>query len=190
MTRWGVGPKLAALPSVYGLLAVVISWRRPDLCVIRVVPYTILASLGTVLFLMGAWGYARALRFLNQALAAGSLATTGPYAFCRHPVYAAWVLGIFPGVTLLARIWPLVIMPLLAYGSFRFLIVEEEVHLSRIFGERHRRYAAQVPLLVPQWRRKAARCSERPAAIDRPEPQRNRAEGPEHRDDEDGRLLD
>ena len=150
MTRWGIGPELALPPAVLGVLSAVLSWCRPDLFVIRVVPRLALVIPGAILFLGGVWVYGLTLRALNRALAEGSLSTTGPYAVVRHPAYAAWVLGIFPGISLLCGSWPALLTPLLAYASFRLFIAGEEEHLRRTYGEQYRQYAANVPRLVPR----------------------------------------
>ena len=151
MTRWGIGPKLALPPMAFGVFSAVLSCRRPDLFAVRVVPYLALAIPGAILLLAGVWAYARALRALNKALAEGVLTTTGPYAVVRHPAYAAWILGVLPGISLLCGSWPVLLTPLLAYASFRLFIAEEEKHLRRTFGEQYRPYAANVPRLIPRW---------------------------------------
>jgi protein-S-isoprenylcysteine O-methyltransferase Ste14 len=79
-----------------------------------------------------------------------SLATNGPYACTRNPLYLgslfvgagfalagnSWLLGI-AFVTLFAMVyWP--------------VIRREEAFLRRQFGETYDRYAARVPLLLPR----------------------------------------
>lgn len=153
MTRWGIGPKLALPPVAFGVLSAAASFRRPDLWTVRTIPYPALAIPGAILLLGGVWAYIRALRTLNRALATGALTTTGPYAVVRHPAYAAWILGILPGISLLCGSWPVLLTPLLAYASFRLSIAEEEEHLRRTYGEEYQRYAASVPRLIPRWPR-------------------------------------
>ena len=151
MTRWGIGPKLALPPVAFGVLSVTVSCRRPDLFAVRIIPYPALAIPGGILLVGGIWAYARTLRVLNRTLARDALTTTGLYAVVRHPAYAAWILGILPGVSLLCGNWPVLLTPLVAYASFRLFIAEEEKHLRRTFGEQYRPYAANVPRLIPRW---------------------------------------
>jgi len=153
MTRWGIGPKFALPPVAFGVLSAAVSCRRPDLFVVRAVPYPALAIPGAILLLVGVWAYARALRVLSRALVKGALTTAGPYAAVRHPAYAAWVLGILPGISLLCGSWLVLLTPPVAYTSLTLFIGEEEEHLGRTFGEPYRQYAADLPRLVPRWRR-------------------------------------
>ena len=89
-----------------------------------------------------------------SAFIAGSkdqrLVTTGPYALCRHPLYALSLLGGI-GVGLATR--SIVILAgtimLLAWLHLRAIVVEERV-LDARHGAEFQRYRASVPMLVPR----------------------------------------
>jgi protein-S-isoprenylcysteine O-methyltransferase Ste14 len=98
-----------------------------------------------------------------RALAAGhiekdrALATTGPYAALRHPLY----LGSFfvgSGLVVAGGRW--LLLPLflglmaLVYGK---TIDAEEAELARLFGDDYRAYKTRVPAFVPRLGRGAAR---------------------------------
>lgn len=75
------------------------------------------------------------------------LVTGGPYAFCRHPLYALSVvgalgLGLATGSLVLAVLTPLVIAVVVSRAAAR-----EERALAERYGERFTDYAA----LVPRW---------------------------------------
>ena len=100
---------------------------------------------------------------LLRALAAGHiekdriLATTGPYAHLRHPLY----LGTFfvgAGLVVAGGRWILfpVFLGLLALVYTRTIRAEEE-ELARLFGDVHRAYRSRVPALIPRIRRGAGR---------------------------------
>ena len=78
------------------------------------------------------------------------LVTTGPYALCRHPLYALSLLGGV-GVGLATR--SIVILAatvmLLTWLHLRAIGVEERV-LDARHGAEFQRYRASVPMLVPR----------------------------------------
>ena len=89
------------------------------------------------------------------------LVTTGPYAACRHPLYAC-SLAAAAGLGLAAHSIALTLaLPALLAVAFAFSIGAEERLLAAAHGERWSRYAAEVPRLWPAWRR-----LEWPARID------------------------
>ena len=135
--------------------------RRLDLRRLRlravwllIVPFYIYAAPTTILMRWGAGISAAGL--VLRAWAAGSirkdreLATTGPYAHIRHPLYlGSFVLGT--GVTIAGGQWPLGV----AFLVFFFLVYRATVHreaeeLEASFGESYRVYANQVPPVLPR----------------------------------------
>ena len=93
-------------------------------------------------------------RVWTSAFIAGSkderLVTTGPYARCRHPLYALSLLGGI-GVGLAARSVVLLALTLalLTWLHLRAIRAEERLLEAR-HGEEFRRYCAAVPLLLPR----------------------------------------
>jgi len=80
-----------------------------------------------------------------------SLATTGPYAFTRNPLYLGSSL-IGAGFAIAGRSY-LMAAALAALLVFIYapVIRREEEFLRGKFGEQYQRYAEQVPLLVPRF---------------------------------------
>jgi len=80
------------------------------------------------------------------------LATTGPYAHCRNPLYfGTFMVGI--GLVLASGS---LLFFLTFLGFFAFVYGKtmraEEAYLERVFGDAFRRYAAEVPLFAPRLR--------------------------------------
>lgn len=98
---------------------------------------------GAFILLASAWNV------LYQAQRTHSLAATGPYAYMRHPQYAAFVL-IMLGFLLQ---WPtlptLLMFPILVYMYVR-LARREEREVRAEFGEAYARYAAVTPAFFPR----------------------------------------
>ncbi len=90
-------------------------------------------------------------RTLYAAQKAGQLATTGLYAYVRHPQYVGFVL-IMSGFLLQ---WPtlltLVMFPVLLWMYSR-LSISEEREAEKTFGEAWRNYADNTPRFSPRLR--------------------------------------
>ena len=85
---------------------------------------------------------------LHEAQQTHQLATTGPYAYLRHPQYVGFIL-IMLGFLLQ---WP----TLLTLGMFPILVMmyvrlarREEREVRTEFGEAYDRYARRVPGFIP-----------------------------------------
>jgi protein-S-isoprenylcysteine O-methyltransferase Ste14 len=95
-----------------------------------------------------------------RAVAAGylekneRLATEGPYAYTRNPLYlGSLLIGI--GVTVAGRTWFLGAVFLLFFIFVYFPVIQREAEeLRRRFGRAYEQYAEQVPLFFPTARHK------------------------------------
>ena len=105
--------------------------------------------LSTLLVFGGFWLLASAWRVLYAAQRSGTLATTGAYAYVRHPQYAAFIL-IMLGFLLQ---WPtlptLVMFPILVYVYVRLARREEQEALAQ-FGDVYRHYMQRTPGFIPR----------------------------------------
>lgn len=107
--------------------------------------------LSNVLILGGFILLAAAWDVLYRAQRAGQLATTGPYAWVRHPQYCAFVLILLGFLLQWPTIPTLVMFPILVAMYVR-LGLREEHEARATFGEEWERYAARVPCAVPRAR--------------------------------------
>ncbi len=78
------------------------------------------------------------------------LATTGPYAYTRNPLYlGSFFLGL--GFTIAAGQWLLALLfAALFLGIYLPVMRVEAATLAEIFGEEFSRYAESVPLFIPR----------------------------------------
>ena len=92
---------------------------------------------------------ARSWGILYEAQRRSELASSGPYAYVRHPQYAGFI-AIMLGFLLQ---WPtlltLTMFPVLAYMYVRLARTEERAALAR-FGDRYREYMNRVPGFFPR----------------------------------------
>jgi protein-S-isoprenylcysteine O-methyltransferase Ste14 len=147
MTRWGIGPSIAA-PSLFLALA---TWAAasawPGIFLLRCP--AILRAAGSVLIGLGLAVWATGAITVMRAYNRGQLATTGVFALVRHPVYAGWISMIFPGLALFTGAWPAILIALIGYVIFRRRIHHEEEYLERRFGTAYRDYRQRVNAVLP-----------------------------------------
>jgi protein-S-isoprenylcysteine O-methyltransferase Ste14 len=92
---------------------------------------------------------ARAWRVLHEAQRTRQLATTGPYAWIRHPQYVAFVLVMLGFLFQWPTLLTLVMFPLLVWMYARLARAEER-EVARQFGEAYARFAATTPRFIPR----------------------------------------
>jgi methanethiol S-methyltransferase len=77
------------------------------------------------------------------------LATSGPYAWVRHPQYVAFVLIMLGFLLQWPTLLTLVMFPLLVWMYARLARAEER-EVAREFGEAYASYAAETPRFIPR----------------------------------------
>jgi protein-S-isoprenylcysteine O-methyltransferase Ste14 len=86
---------------------------------------------------------------LYEAQKRRALATTGPYAYVRHPQYVGFIMVMFGFLLQWPTILTLVMFPVLVWMYVRLAHQEEREAIAE-FGEAYRQYAAKVPGFVPR----------------------------------------
>lgn len=105
--------------------------------------------LSFVLIIGGFFLIAGAWRVLYDAQRRGTLATTGPYSYVRHPQYDGFILIMFGFLLQWPTILTLAMFPVLVWMYVRLARQEEREALAS-FGKAYADYAAQVPAFIPQ----------------------------------------
>lgn len=79
------------------------------------------------------------------------LVQTGPYAWCRHPLYLGSLLALL-GVCTIAQNTPFVVASMLCcVGAYAVKIRIEERNLAASFGAEWQAYCAGTPRLLPRF---------------------------------------
>ena len=97
----------------------------------------------------GFWLIAVAWRHLHDAARAGRLATTGPYAWVRHPQYDGLLLVMIGFLLQWPTIATMIMFPILVAVYVR-LARNEEREVATQFGEQWATYAAATPAFLPR----------------------------------------
>lgn len=103
---------------------------------------------GGFILLASAWNV------LYRAQRSHTLATTGPYAFVRHPQYVAFITIMLGFLLQWPTLLTLVMFPILVYMYVR-LAKREEREIAAEFAEQYPRYMAHTPRFLPQFGRAA-----------------------------------
>jgi protein-S-isoprenylcysteine O-methyltransferase Ste14 len=99
--------------------------------------------IGGFLVISNAWAV------LYEAQKRRALATTGPYAYVRHPQYVGFIMVMFGFLLQWPTILTLVMFPVLVWMYVR--LAQQEEHEANIeFGDAYRQYAARVPGFIPR----------------------------------------
>ncbi len=126
------------MPLSFVCAAVFLLFARPR-------PFTLLAGVTVSVFglLLRAWAAGHIRK--NSALA-----TSGPYAYTRNPLYLGnFLLGL--GFTIGSGWWPLgILFVVLFLGIYLPVMRVESKTLAQLFGESYQRYARGVPLFLPR----------------------------------------
>ena len=154
MSFFGVGPLLFLSGAVSGGVLFALHYRYAPVFAIQAGPRWLCPAIGLALLTAGAALHAAALAALRRGFSKGELVTHGPYAQCRHPAYAAWIVFIIPGILAFFRSWILLGIPAVMYVTFRLVIQREERRLEDEFGEEYLRYKHSVNLMFPKFRRR------------------------------------
>jgi protein-S-isoprenylcysteine O-methyltransferase Ste14 len=181
MNRWehlGAGPLWGSVTTAYFLVALAIHLATWPAFAIRALSPLLAGAVAACLIAAGVIVYLAAFAQLRRALARGQLATTGLYARTRHPLYAAAIGLIVPGVALALRSWLLLPMPLVAYLAARLAVRGEERRLASRFGDAYDRYRQRTNAILPRLRQAPSPPRRRGKADAQPSDDRNAPQEP------------
>jgi len=77
-------------------------------------------------------------------LNAGVLTVSGPYRYSRNPQYVGWLVFLFGYALLDWSLWCLGALAVVALSLHLLVLIEEE-HLQRVFGDRYLEFCNQAP---------------------------------------------
>lgn len=154
-----MGNRTVDLPELSGLAHVIREMRyhefsRQAIGILLLAVFVIWASPRPDMF----WGGAviALLGILVRLYASGfvmknkELATDGPYAFVRHPLYTGNILMLVGFCLANGEIWPWLVGVFFLWFWYPTAISYEDNKLERIFGDSWRAWSANTPALMPR----------------------------------------
>jgi protein-S-isoprenylcysteine O-methyltransferase Ste14 len=150
MNRLGVGPKFALLGILYGVFILALHYY-----VFPQVTFTLIAGwinvvLGIILVIIGIPLFIVSGFMVHKYIDKGQLCTTGVYGYFRHPLYAAWVVFVVPGIVIITGSVVAITWPIFLYILFKIFTREEEEYLREKFGSEYSRYEKEVNAVFPK----------------------------------------
>lgn len=119
----------------------------------------LLAVLGLLLLWRSHAALGKNFRPTLEVFSRQELVTSGPYAFVRHPLYAAFLI-MLTSTGLLSSNWFIGVVGVLLIASITVVrIPAEEALLEGRFGECYREYRRRTPALLPLRSTVAARAA-------------------------------
>ena len=149
MSMWGIGPIFASLSIGYGMIMMVTSRYLHPFFQVGFLPYWLMTVVGISLIVIGVPFLITSVKTVMRAYNSDELVTTGVFRWCRHPLYASWVVFIVPGIVFLANSWIGLTTPIFMYLILRKLVKKEEIYLESVFGSEYLDYKRKVPCILP-----------------------------------------
>lgn len=112
----------------------------------------VLHTVGLLLFSVGlvvrCWAQ-RHFKYRLRSRGEHHLAVTGPFAYCRNPVYVGNLLLLTGVTTLCELIWAVPLVLLWGGSVYALAVRFEEFRLAKRFGNNYEDYCAAVPRWIP-----------------------------------------
>jgi protein-S-isoprenylcysteine O-methyltransferase Ste14 len=140
----GAAPMIAVPTFLYLILTILITYFSEGIFKITSQSNIIIVTSGAVLIISGAVIVASCGRKLLKTFDKGILITDGLYKFFRNPMYAAYLILIIPGISLLFNSWLALTTVILNYVLFSFMVEREYQYLRDKFGKEYEDYLAKV----------------------------------------------
>jgi protein-S-isoprenylcysteine O-methyltransferase Ste14 len=144
MNVLGVAPFIAIPTFLYLGLAIVVTYLNGELFKITYANYTAIALTGVVMILIGALMVAACGRKVLKSFSSGKLMTDGLYKIFRNPMYAAYLIFVIPGISLLFNSWLALTTIVVNYILFSMFIKREYSYLREKFGKEYEEYLKKV----------------------------------------------
>jgi len=145
----GIGPKIGGIALPWLAVAIFLTLKFNHSFAYFKDRNEILFFVGLALVIAGIIMYFLSIPVLLKGLKETRLVTGWTYYLCCNPLYAAIILFIFPGISLMMNSWLVLTTSVVAYTIFKVFIRNEYAELEKFFGDDFRKYRAETPEFFP-----------------------------------------
>ncbi len=140
----GAGPKIFKPVSLLLFIGILVGSFYPSVSKLPFLETFNLKTTGWIWLIIGCifWLFA-VIQFLTQ-FPKGKLITTGVYSFSRNPIYASWVIFIFPGLAAICNNWIFLLSAVVMCVAIHIYVKEEENQMLLHFGDLYKVYSEKV----------------------------------------------
>ncbi len=107
-------------------------------------------ALGAVLVCTGLALHFWSMYILRSWWVGGRLCTAGPFRWFRHPMYAAWITFVCPGIAFCLDSWVFLVWAAMLHVLWHRLVESEEKEMEARFHNEYRRYADRTGRFLPR----------------------------------------
>ena len=145
---FGIGPAGAVI-SLF--LLAIFAWADSMVKLPIVVDYAgLMKIIGIVLIILGLGLHFWSFFTLRSWWVNDKLCTRGPFKHFRHPMYAAWITFICPGIALYLNSWFYLFWILFLHLLWHKIVIKEEIKMINIFGDIYKDYARRTGRFFPK----------------------------------------
>jgi len=147
MNILGIGPKVA-LGGLLSAITVIITGLYKNFNY-SFIPKPAIFITGTILMAIGLYFWLDSVKLISTKFKSGILIKEGVYRIVRNPMYAAFILFIVPGLSLLFNNILLLLSSVIMLIIFKIYIPREEEYLLKEFGDSYKKYLSEVKQIIP-----------------------------------------
>jgi len=144
MTIIGAAPKMAIPTFIYFFFAIIVDHLYYPIFKITLTHYLTLVIIGNILILIGACLIINVARKLIKSFKSNLLMTDGLYTVFRNPMYATYLIFVFPGLSLILNSWLVMTTFIVNFILLQVFIKEEYQYLEEKFGDEYKTYLNKV----------------------------------------------
>ncbi len=149
LTLGGVGPRMVLLCLPYIILSIAVWAIHPDFLSLNFADNHILFYASIAWLVAGVIFWISSVVTFRTAFREKKLVTSGPFAVCRNPVYASYIVFIIPALGVMLHSGLVLSISAVMYMAFKICIHGEVIVLRRTFGEAYENYCNSVNELFP-----------------------------------------
>src|SRR5674476_667778 len=130
----GAAPKIAIPTIIYMFIAIYFDKLEYPLFKITLYNYSTLEVIGVIMIIIGVSMVVAVQGKLRKSFNSGFLMKDGLYKILRNPMYDAYLIFVFPGLSLLLNSWLVMTTFIVNFILLQLFIREEYLYLENKFG--------------------------------------------------------